>query len=283
MKEHWEYDLAPKAAGDVIGFLDEAGIETGVLLSVAYMYSRPGAKAANEYDKVRRENNYIARQVAKYPDRLVGMFSVNPLSDYAIKEIERCAEKTHLTGLKLQFGNSKVDLRDSTHVNRLGEIFAAARDNDLPIVVHLWTENPDYGRQDAQIFIREILPEAGDVPVQVAHMAGAGMFSETTVSAMKAFETALANGDPALEDVYFDLGAVTANPDAALAEGDSSRAKKYRTTHRRTARWIQRIGPERVVFGSDYFARRVPDYVETLRELPIPDSTLREVFDNRVP
>jgi len=282
LKEAAGFDLGVKTGTDVVRFLDEAGIEKGVLLSLAYMFGRPGTDFPNEYAKVKQENDYAARQAAAYPDRLVAFCSVNPLADYALKEIERCASEPHLKGLKLQFGNSKIDLRDSSHVTRLAEVFRMANGHGLPIVVHVWTGD-GYGRTDAEIFIREVLSAAPDVTVQVAHMGGAGMFSKTTVEAVKAFAAALENKPRLMDDVYFDLGAVTADPSAARAQEDTSRAKQYRTTHRRTARWIERVGPDRVVFGSDYFARSIPDYVSTLRQLPLKDALLRDVFDNRAP
>lgn len=275
-------DLEATTGTDVIRFLDEAGIENGVLLSLAYMFGRPDAEFSNEYARVKQENDYVACQAAAYPERLIAFCSVNPLAEYATKEIERCAQVAPVEGLKLQLANSNVDLRDTTDIRRLAGVFAQANRHDLAIAVHLWTGS-DYGRKDVEIFLHEVLPEAPGVPVQVAHMGGAGMFSETTVEAMNAFEDALENKPALMENVYFDLGAVTEDPEFALAEEDTARAQQYRTTHRRTARWIQRIGPDRVVFASDYFARKVPEYVETLRGLPLPDSTLWAVFDNTVP
>lgn len=277
-----EIDLEAKDGTEIVHFLDEAGIEKGVLLSLAYMFGRPGTDSSNEYAKVRQENDYAARQAAAHPERLTAFCSVNPMAEYAREEIERCARKPHLEGLKLQFANSKVDLRDTTHVRRLAEVFARANRQGLPIVVHLWT-GEDYGRKDANIFIREVLPEAPDVTVQVGHMGGAGMFRESTVAAMRAFEEAIETDKAALDGVVFDLGAVTENPATALAKGDTARAEGYRKTHRRTARWIKRIGPDRVVFGSDYFARKIPGYVATLQDLPLSDDILRDVYNNTAP
>lgn len=279
LRDAADFDIEAKSGEDVVRFLDEAQVETGVLLSLAYMFGRPGTNFENEYGKVRRENDYVARQAAEYPDRLVAFCSVNPLAEYAVKEIERCARKPHLKGLKLQLANSKVDLRDTTDVHRLAEVFGTANQRRLPIVVHLWTGS-EYGRKDAEIFIRRVLPEASDVTVQVAHMGGKGMFDNATVAALKAFEEAMESGEVDMKNVIFDLGAVTADPSRALAKGDTTRAEGYRTTHRRTARWVKRLGPDRVVFGSDYFARSVPDYVATLRALPIEERVLRDVFDN---
>ena len=276
------FDIEKKDGEDVVRFLNEAGVEKGVLLSLAYMFGRPGTDVSNEYAKVRQENDYVARQAATHPDRLVAFCSVNPLAEYATKEIERCSRKTHLEGLKLQLANSKVDLRDTGDVHRLAEVFAEANRHGLPIVVHVWTGS-DYGRKDATTFVHDVLPEAPDVTVQVAHMGGPGMFGTSTIEAMKAFEEAIEDDKVKMDNVIFDLGAVTADPEAALAKGDTARAESYRKTHRRAARWIESVGSDRVVFGSDYFARSIPDYVTTLRDLPLDDRLLRDVFDNTAP
>lgn len=284
LQSAFDLDVESKRGEEVIAFFDEAGVEKGVLLSLGYMFGRPGIDVPDEYAKVRRENDYVAHQAARHPDRLVAFCSVNPLADYAMKELRRCARAPHLEGLKLHLANSGVSLRDSSEIRRLARVFGAANEHRLPIVVHLWT-GPEYGRADAERFIGRVLPKAPDVPVQVAHMGRTGMFSETTVEAVAAFEKALHNENPAMDHVLFDLGAVTADPGAALAESDIARAnaKGYRVTGRRTARWIERLGPSRVVFGSDYFARSIPSYVETLRQLPVDERVLRVVFDNTAP
>jgi predicted TIM-barrel fold metal-dependent hydrolase len=73
------------------------------------------------------------------------------------------------------------------------------------------------------------------------------------------------------------------DPEAALTRGDTARAQRFRRASQRTARWIERIGVERIVFGSDYFAREPSAYVETIRALPLDDATLRDLFDNAAP
>jgi hypothetical protein len=46
---------------EVLHTLDAAGLEHGVLLSLAYMYGAPDIDVENEYDRVRAENDYVAR------------------------------------------------------------------------------------------------------------------------------------------------------------------------------------------------------------------------------
>ena len=68
---------------------------------------QPGADGREQYDKVKAENDGTAQQVARFPDRLVGFCGVNPLKDYAVGEVRRCATIPQLrTGLKLHIGNS---------------------------------------------------------------------------------------------------------------------------------------------------------------------------------
>lgn len=268
-------------AEDIVALLDSARIEQAALLSIAYFFGNPDVDFQDERAKVRAENDYVANQAAQYPDRLVAFCSVNPLADYALDEIERCARAPNLEGLKLHLANSDVDLRDASDAQQLADVFAVANRHELPIVVHLWTRHPDYGREDAEIFLEEVLPEAPDVPVQVAHLGGPGPYGEPTEGALQAFGEALEQGDEAMDNVLFDVGAVAVNP--AQAEGDSAQVEQIRQVNQRIAEWVQTLGTDRVLFGSDHFARPIPGYVETMRSLPLEEETLRDLFDNTAP
>ncbi|HEV2765345.1 MAG TPA: hypothetical protein VGV38_20350, partial [Pyrinomonadaceae bacterium] len=79
----------PGTAEQLLAQLDDAGIRRAVVLSVAYQWGSPANSGPGEYDKVRAENDYVARQVARAPERLVGFCAFNPLKDYALRELER--------------------------------------------------------------------------------------------------------------------------------------------------------------------------------------------------
>ena len=268
-------------AETIVALLDSARTEKATLLSMGYFFGMPEVDAADEYAKVRAENDFVARQAASHPDRLTAFCSVNPLADYALDEIARCAEEPRLEGLKLHLANADANLRDSTDVQQLATVFAAANRHALPIVIHLWTRHPEYGRTDAEAFIDDVLPEAPDVPVQVAHLGGKGTFDDATAGALQAFDAAIEQDAARMENVVFDISAVALNP--AQAQGDSAQAKQIRAANKKTAEWIGRIGADRVVFGSDFFARQPPSYVETVRSLPLDDETLRTLFGNTAP
>ena len=97
--------VGPITAADLVRHLDDAGIKRAVVLSTAYSFSNPARKVENDYEFVRADNDWTAAQVALYPDRLTGFCGVNPLKDYALGELARCAKNPNLArGLKLHFG-----------------------------------------------------------------------------------------------------------------------------------------------------------------------------------
>jgi predicted TIM-barrel fold metal-dependent hydrolase len=68
----------PRTAVDLIAQLDAAGIKRAVVLSAAYIFEQPSRIVDSPAEKVRRENAWNSRQVAQFPDRLIGFCSVNP-------------------------------------------------------------------------------------------------------------------------------------------------------------------------------------------------------------
>ena len=102
--------VKPRTAADLIEQLDAAGIKRAVVLSTAYIYEQPSRKADHAAEKLKRDNDWTSKQVAQFPDRLIGFCGLDPLKDYALEELARCAADPNLRrGLKLHFGNSVVD------------------------------------------------------------------------------------------------------------------------------------------------------------------------------
>ena len=236
--------IEPLDAADLIAYLDAAGIRRAAVLSVAYQFgnpNRPGVE--NEYGQVRAENDWTSRQIARFPDRLRGLCGVNPLKDYALPELDRCAADPFLrTGLKLHFGNSDVDLDNAEHVQRLRRVFRAANDRGMAIVVHMRpsvTKQRPYGRKQAQTFLDELLPAAPDVPVQIAHLTGAGTYDEpSTDEALSVFIEAITHGDSRVRHTYFDVSGIAGYG-------------KWTDKADRIVERIRQIGVQRILFGSD--------------------------------
>ena len=258
----------PILAADLIRQMDEAGVRRGILLGMGYSYASPSRQGhPREYELVRGENDWTADQAALFADRLIAFCGVNPLRPYALPEVERCAADGRFRGMKLHFGNSRVDLKNPAHVKQMRAFFAAANRLKMPIAVHVWTLDPTYGAEDSRIFVRDILPVAPDIPIQIAHMAGAGTYVHD--DALAVFADAVARGDRKARNLYFDLtGAVASSTPADKVEQLASR--------------IRQIGVERVVFGTDMYPN--PDIKTawaTFRErIPLTDAEISAIADN---
>ena len=262
----------PVDADALVKLLDEAGIERAVVLSGAYIYESPfHPKLGDAAARLRAENDWTAREVARHPARLIGFCGINPLTDTALPEIERCATALGLKGVKMHFNNSGVDLSNPTHVARVQQVFAAANRLKLPIVVHLATGNLAAGRSNAEVFLQSILPQAPDVVVQIAHLAGSG--PGWNDEALDVFAKAIQARDPRTRNLYFDVATV-----ADLQGSDRLEL---------LAKQIRQIGPERILFGSDgvFGGRKTPNEEwGTFRGMvPLTDAEFAVIRDNVAP
>jgi len=271
--------LPPMNATELVKWLDEAGIRRAVVLSLGYQYGNPNKPPVpDEYAAVKAENDWTAAQIAPFGDRLRGFCGVNPLKPYALEEISRCARIPQLRfGLKLHFGNSDVDLTNADHVQALQRVFAAANERRMAIVVHMRssvTARRPYGARSARGFLNSVLPFAPDVPVQIAHLAGAGGYDDPAIDeALAVFVDAIANRDPRMKNVFFDASGVigVAKPTEKLAL---------------IASRIRQIGVDRVLYGSD---GALPPALtprkawEAFRRLPLTDDEFKIIASNRAP
>jgi predicted TIM-barrel fold metal-dependent hydrolase len=247
------------------------------VLSVAYTWGSANRSVENEYEKVKAENDWTSGQVSLYPDRLRAFCSFNPLKPYAMEELNRCTRDKQLRrGLKLHFGNSDIDLDDGLKVRQARMIFAAANKHRMPIVVHMRTsisKRRGYGRHEALVFLREILPYAPDVPVQIAHLAGAGDYDETTDAALSVFVDAIARHDPRVRNVWFDVTSVVTS--STTPENG-----------KRIAGRIRQLGLRRVVYGSDAHGGGNPAAREgwaLFQKLPLTPDEFRTIATNLAP
>jgi predicted TIM-barrel fold metal-dependent hydrolase len=267
----------------VVAALDSAGIERGVVHSVAYFFGFPEVNFSDEEARVRRENDWVAEQVAAHRDRLVGFCGMNPLAPYALREVERCAGLGGIVGIKLHLANSDVNLRNPEHLERLGAVFEWADEVGLALAVHLRTRRPEYGGEDVTAFFAGVLSRAPTVPVQVAHLGGWGGFDEPTALAIQTFNVLLRDPDtdPAGR-LFFDMAAAPIPRERA---GDDPQLQgQVETVNRQVAEAIRILGVDRVLFGSDYPARSVAEAATNLRdELGLDPDEIRAIFSNRAP
>ena len=271
-------DTGTVTASELVAFLDAAKIRRALVLSVAYQFANPNRPAVtDEYAKVRAENDWTSEQVARFPDRLRGFCGFNPLRDYALRELARCAHDPQLHyGIKLHFGNSDVDLDNPEHVARVRQVFQEANRHRMAIVVHMRssvTRQRPYGAREARIFLQEVLPAATRVPVQIAHLAGAGGYDDPGVdAALGVFVDAIAKHDRRMARVYFDISGVT-------GIGDWKEKRELIT------RRVRELGLRRVLYGSDgAVAGNTPlEHWTRFRQLPFTEAEFRTIEANIAP
>jgi predicted TIM-barrel fold metal-dependent hydrolase len=248
-------------AEDAVRALDAAGIEMGVVLSCAYLYGLPSLHLSTRKIAAltRRENEFTATEVAKYPNRLVGFLSVDPLQPSAPEEIRHWSGRGTLVGLKLHFSASAVRLEDPAQRARVALVLKEADASHLPIVIHVG--GAAFDARDAQTFVREVLPNAPSSWVQIAH-AGGGFPLANHVSVLRVFADHIARDDPATRRLLFDLSYVP-----APEEDDETVVALLRE--------IRRIGIDRFLFGSDFNVLTPRQQIANLQRLQLTAEEMR--------
>jgi predicted TIM-barrel fold metal-dependent hydrolase len=265
---------APVVDADrVIEVLDDAGIRYGVVLSLGYWFGRPGRDLADPEAATREENDWTIAQTARYPDRLIPFCSVNPIDDYAIAELERCAAIPSVRGMKIHMRNSRVNLNNPDHLERMRQFFRAANRNNLAIVIHL--------SDPVGPLIEHLLPEAPDVVIQIAHMASGWENAS-------AFADAIEAGRPGTRNLYFDW--TQALPIEGLwAYGPSENISGSVTDEEKAdvVAIMRRLRLGHILYGNDMPLAWNPTPREwwrrTILTLPLTDDEIRDIADNVPP
>lgn len=265
--------LPPLGAHDAIAALDTAGLDKGVVLSLAYFFGAPELAATryNDARYVRAENDYVAGQVDRFPDRLIGFFSVNPLAEYALDEVRFWAGRAGLAGLKLHLANADFDFGNPSHVQKLRAVVDVMNEHRLPVVLHLRNRAPDYGYRQAAKFIDDIARHAPEVTFQLAHLAGWGGYDHHTDGAVQAFLDAIDSGALDRSRIWFDLAAVveSTTPDTTLTQ---------------LVIRLRDIGIDRLLIASDWDETDLKTYVALLKDkLDLSDAEWRQLISNEAP
>jgi predicted TIM-barrel fold metal-dependent hydrolase len=168
--------------------------------------------------------------------------------------------------------DANVDLKNAEHLERVRRVYQAANAARLAIASHVATQDPDYGREHAAIYLDKIFPMAPDIPIQIVHLAGHG--PATGGQALIAFAEAAEAQHPAMRNVYIDVSgnmqSFTSKEELALI-----------------AKSIRQFGVERVLFGTDRPASG-PAYTAKeawtqFRRLHLTEAEFRAIADNIPP
>lgn len=267
------------SADKIIALLDEAGLDRAFVLSGSYLLGMQEIAGPDEYNDVKKENNYVAVQCAKAPQRLVGFFSVNPLKDYAIEEMDRCYDMLRLPGMKLHFTNSNVDLTNPGQLVKIQKVFAHAAEKGIPILLHFRSRNPAFGKRDAEILINDVIAKTPGLKLQIAHLGGWGGFDAGTEQVFATFiEAYKSNPELDKNHIVFDLSGVL------VTENEAVKGQMEATTPEQNERMVSMMrewGLGNIVLGSDWPFAASAKYLETLRKyLPFSGAELEAIISN---
>ena len=272
----------PIDAKRLVALLDTAGIKQAVVLSGAFTFGGHNFDARRDTmpaDRlaalVRAENDWTANEVAKYPERLVAFCSFHPQAAHAMSELRRCASSKRFRGVKVHLEESDVDLTKPADAAALRAVFAEANRLQLPIVIHVRNNRSD-ARATAAAFLKDVLPAAPNITVQIAHLAGGGAYSE---AALSVYADAVAAGQPVTRNLVFDVTEVS-----RTARDAGARRTEVMT---RMVELMRRIGMERMLYGSDpaVFGRLAPreGWAEFVSVMPLTPAEISTIADNVAP
>ena len=155
-------------------------------------------------------------------------------------------------------------------------VFRAANAQRMAIVMHMHAsvdKRRPYGAAEARIVLEQLLPQAPDVPIQIAHLAGSGRYDGGTDSAMAVIAQAIAARDPRVAKVYVDISGIW---------GISALPAQTREL---IASRIRQVGLGRVLYGSDGAlpGNGPREYWANLHALPLTDAEFRAIASNVAP
>src|SRR5262249_14545561 len=126
----------PITSSDALALLDDAGLATAVVLSMAYML--------DQQDDAQAENDFVAAAAADAPGRIYGLCGIKFQAVWAFDEVRRCLAKPGMKGVKLHLMFNEVDMKLLENRQRFDAILdavAAIRPGAFITVDHYWMDD----------------------------------------------------------------------------------------------------------------------------------------------
>ena len=202
-------------AQELLDAMDENQVERSVVFGFPWRLS----------DTFEKHNDYIMAAVQKYPDRLVGLGCFDAAAKGAAAETERCLSGG-LSGIgELAFYQAGID---AAALDQLTPIMEHCRAHNVPAMIHINEPVGHHYHGKTPVTLAQVYQLVKRFPenkIVLAHWGG-GLFFFSLMK--KEVKESLAN-------VYFDTAASPYLYDPKI----------YRLA-------LDLIGPEKILFGSDY-------------------------------
>jgi len=227
-------------AEELIRNMDVEGIDKSVVFGFPW-YSQ---------DYFKRNNDYVMDVVERYRERLIGFSSFFPLAEGVEKELERCL-KSGLSGIgELAFYASHIANDTLKAFRPIAEI---ARRYNVPILLHTNESVGHHYPGKTRITLKEIydlLQYLPDNKIILAHWGGGLFFYYLMKRDLKGL----------LKNTWFDTAASPYLYDKDVY----SIALKI-------------LGPERILFGSDFPLLNPGRYFREMKEAGLPEDAIEKI------
>ncbi|MDF1590668.1 MAG: amidohydrolase family protein [Desulfobacterales bacterium] len=199
-------------------------------------------------------NDYIAESIERFPTRLIGFCCLDPFSEEAVTEAQRCLAGSFSGVGELAYYQSGFD---EGSINRLAPIMEICRQADVPVLIH--TNKPighKYPGKVPMTFpqLYGLIRKFPENKIVLAHWGGGLFFFHLVKKEIK----------ESLQNIYFDTAASPFLYDP----------KVYSIA-------VQIVGPEKILFGSDYPLIKPAKYFKEMEAAGLsPDETRRILGKN---
>ena len=230
------------SARDMLAAMDEGQVDKAVVFGFPW----------KDPLLFKQHNDYISEAVNRFPQRFIGLGCFDPCSDGVAEEARRCLQKCGLSGVgELAFYQTGIE---NSSLSRLEPVMEVCRELDLPVMIH--TNEPighSYPGKTpntlAQIY--KLIQTFPQNKIILAHWGGGLFFFSLLKKEVK----------ENLKNVYFDTAASPYLYDADV----------YRMA-------IQRVGVEKILFGSDYPLLPPARYFDEMKTAGLSDEEMGKIF-----
>ncbi len=235
---------SPKAkiigAAEMVAAMDRQGVDKAVVFGFPW----------KSEDTFKRHNDYILAAVRRFPDRLIGFGCFEPCHPRAPQEARRCIEEG-LSGIgELAFYQCGIDAAALDH---LAPVMRLCRENHLPVLIHT---NEPVGHHypgkspNTLLQIYELIRRFPENILVLGHWGGGIFF----YSLLKKEVT------ESLKNVYYDTAASPYLYDVRI----------YSTA-------VQLVGPEKILFGTDYPLLPPSRYREEFMQAGLSNAAIEQI------
>jgi predicted TIM-barrel fold metal-dependent hydrolase len=227
-------------AEELIRNMDVEGVDKSVVFGFPW-YSQ---------DYFKRNNDYIMDVVERYKERLIGFCTFFPLAEGVEKELERCL-KSGLSGIgELAFYVSHIANDTLKALRPIAEI---ARKYNVPILLHTNESVGHHYPGKTRITLKEIcdlLQYLPDNKIILAHWGGGLFFYHLMKRDLKGL----------LKNTWFDTA-----------------ASPYLYDRDVYSIALKIVGPERILFGSDFPLLNPGRYFKEMKEAGLSEDAIKKI------